>query len=95
MVENGAIWVSVLALLLTWSTGLVYGSIRIVLWLSGRLTAIETAINTRVSTEHFKEEIDEMQVRVTAIERWALLLNGSVRVDFSKISPPDHRAHED
>ena len=93
MKENVSVWIAALTLFLVYSTGLVYGSVRIVLWLSKRLSDIEIVINTRVSTEHFKEEIDEIRIRVEAIERWALLLNGSVKVDFAEVSMPDHRVH--
>lgn len=89
MRENVSVWIAALTLFLAYSTGLVYGSVRIVLWLAKRLADIESAVNTRVSTDHFKEEIDIIRTRVTTIEKWALL-DGAVK--FSSVSMPDYRS---
>lgn len=84
----GTVLVAALALFLTWSVALV----STVWWLSSRFGALEKYINKHVPTTEYFQAHSILMMRVAALERWALRLNGSVKVNFAETSNPDYRA---
>lgn len=88
---SGTVLVASLSLFLAWS-GILVG---VVLWLSTRFNKIDRAIARRISAEDFSKQQETVIRRLTTIERWALRLNGSVKINFAEVSAPDYRAHGD
>ena len=85
---NGAVLVAALALFLTWS-GMLIGA---AVWFFGRFLALERAINAHVPVTDYNRAHEVLVMRVSYLERWALRLNGTVKVDFADVSDPDYRS---
>ena len=83
-IDGNAIIASV-ALFLTWSAMLA----GVVIWLSNKFADLEKAIDGHVSESDYAAEHNILRKRVTAIEKWALRLNGSVKINFADVSDKD------
>jgi hypothetical protein len=90
METSGTVLVSALALFLTWSIALASS----VVWLSSKFLALERAIGAHITFEDYEKAHAILVIRITQLERWALRLNGSVRVPFSNVSDRDYRVDE-
>ncbi len=82
---DGAVVVTAAGLFLTWSAMWV----GVVIWLSNRFADLEKAIDGHVTESEYAAEHNVLRKRVTAIEKWALRLNGSVKINFADVSDKD------
>jgi hypothetical protein len=82
---DGTVIVTAMGLFLTWSVALISS----VFWLSNKFTQLERQINGHVTEDQWSTEHDILRRRVMYIERWALRLNGSVKINFADATDKD------
>ena len=84
---DGTVILSALSLFLAWSAMLA----GVLIWLWGKFDKLDKSIHKNVPAEDYSKAHAILMMRVTYLERWALRLNGTVKVNFAEHSDPDYR----
>ena len=78
-VVDGMVILSALSLFLAWSAMLA----GVLIWLWGKFEKLDKSIQAHVPVSDYSKAHEILMMRVTYLERWALRLNGTVKVNFA------------
>lgn len=84
---DGTVILSALSLFLAWSAMLA----GVLIWLWGKFEKLDRAIQKHVPIDDYMKAHEVLMHRVAYLERWALRLNGTVKVNFADVSDRDYR----